>query len=301
MKIASIDIGTNTVRCLISEVTEGILTPVSIYRNIIRLGEGLRIKGELEPAAVKRLTDVLDAYKGVIMDSRCARVRAVGTSALRDAGSDGSVRALIAGALGFPVEVISGDEEAKLTALGVKAGIRSMENGIILDIGGGSTELIRVKGDTHLWYKSLPAGVVHLTEELFPDDPPSRSQVSTFRKRFRTLLDLQQDDGGAQLAGTAGTPTTLAAVQLGIDDYDPTLVNGHVLSMEGIGSLVKEFLSMTSQQRLAMKGMEKGREDLIVAGSLMVLEVMERWGFQEMIVSDWGLLEGIALDLAGRA
>ena len=88
---------------------------------------------------------------------------------------------------------------------------------------------------------------------------------------------------------------------MGIDDYDPTLVNGHVLSLDTIRGLVKEFLARTSVQRLAMSGMEKGREDLIVAGSLMVLEVLDRWGYQEMIVSDWGLLEGIAIDLAGSA
>ena len=300
MKIASIDIGTNTVRCLISEVTDGILKPVSIYRNIIRLGEGLSEKGQLAPAAVERLTAVLDSYKGVLLDLPFERVRAVGTSAMRDGDSDGSVRKTLEDTLGYPVEVISGDEEARLTALGVKAGISGLENGMILDIGGGSTELIRVHGGTNLWHASLQAGVVHLTEELFLNDPPTIEQVKTFRARTRALLELQRDDGGAQLAGTAGTPTTLAAVQLGIDDYDPTLVNGHVLSLAAIEELSSRFLAMKTQQRLAIRGMEKGREDLIVAGTLMVLEVMDRWGFAELIVSDWGLLEGVAIDLEKR-
>jgi exopolyphosphatase/guanosine-5'-triphosphate,3'-diphosphate pyrophosphatase len=175
-----------------------------------------------------------------------------------------------------------------------------MKDGLLLDIGGGSTELIRVSAGTNVWWTSLSAGVVHLTEELFLDDPPSDRQVEALRTRFRCLLDLARDDGGEQMAGTAGTPTTLAALQLGIDDYDPTLVNGHVLSLDAIKDLVKEFLARTSEERLAMKGMEKGREDLIVAGSLMVLEVMDRWGYQEMIVSDWGLLEGIAIDAAAK-
>lgn len=300
MKIASIDIGTNTVRCLISDVTDGILTPVSIYRNIVRLGEGFSEKGQLGPAAIDRLAGVLTTYKGVLLDSRCDRVRAVGTSAMRDGDRDGSVRELLKDTLGYPVEVISGDEEARLTALGVRAGIRGMENGMVLDIGGGSTELIRVHGDSNLWYTSLPAGVVHLTEELLLSDPPTVEQVKTFQARTRALLDLQNEDGGAQLAGTAGTPTTLAAIHLGIDDYDPTLVNGHVLSLGTIKGLLEAFLAKTSAQRLAMRGMEKGREDLIVAGTLMVLEVMDRWGYEELIVSDWGLLEGIAIDLAGK-
>ena len=300
MRIASIDIGTNTVRCLISEIRDGVLTPIAIHRNIIRLGEGLSEKGQLGPAAIDRLAAVLTDYKVILHDSPCDRVRAVGTSAMRDGDSDGSVRELLNDMLGYQIEVISGDEEARLTALGVKAGIRGMENGMVLDIGGGSTELIRVYGDTNLWHTSLQAGVVHLTEELFLNDPPTGEQVRTFRDRTRALLDLQKDDGGEQLAGTAGTPTTLAAVQLGIDDYDPTLVNGHVLSLSMIKDLLGEFLAVTSAERLAMRGMEKGREDLIVAGTLMVLEVMDRWGYEELVVSDWGLLEGIAIDLENR-
>jgi exopolyphosphatase/guanosine-5'-triphosphate,3'-diphosphate pyrophosphatase len=301
MKIASIDIGTNTVRCLIGEVQNGVLKPIAIYRDIIRLGEGLRAKGELDPAAYGRLTAVLTSYRGHIRESGCRKVRAVGTSALRDTDRRGLIRKALNEVLGYPVNVISGEEEARLTSLGVQAGIGSMNDGLLLDIGGGSTELIRVSEGTNIWWNSLPAGVIHLTEELLLDDPPSDRQVEALRTRFRDLLDQEVDDGGEQMAGTAGTPTTLAAIQLGIDDYDPTLVNGHVLSLDAIQGLVDEFLDRTSVQRLAMSGMEKGREDLIVAGSLMVLEVMDRWGYKEMIVSDWGLLEGIVLDLAGEA
>ncbi len=300
MKIASIDIGTNTVRCLIGEVQNGVLTPKAIYRDIIRLGKGFRARGGLDPAAFGRLTAVLTSYGEHIRESECEMVRAVGTSALRDADSGGAIRRSLNDVLGYPVDVISGGEEARLTSLGVQAGIGSMKDGLLLDIGGGSTELIRVSAGTNVWWTSLSAGVVHLTEELFLDDPPSDRQVEALRTRFRCLLDLERDDGGEQMAGTAGTPTTLAALQLGIDDYDPTLVNGHVLSLDAIKDLVKEFLARTSEERLAMKGMEKGREDLIVAGSLMVLEVMDRWGYQEMIVSDWGLLEGIAIDAAAK-
>jgi exopolyphosphatase/guanosine-5'-triphosphate,3'-diphosphate pyrophosphatase len=298
MKIASIDIGTNTVRCLLGEIQDGILAPIAVYRDIIRLGGGLRARGGLDPAALGRLTAVLTSYSTHIKESGCRKVRAVGTSALRDAHGGGAIRKAMNEALGYPVDVISGEEEARLTSLGVQAGIGSMNDGLILDIGGGSTELIRVSAGNNDWWTSLPAGVVHLTEELFMSDPPSDRQVETLRARFRKLLDLERDDGGEQIAGTAGTPTTLAALELSIDDYDPTLINGHVLSLDTIRGFMGEFLARTSAERLGMVGMEKGREDLIVAGSLMVLEVMDRWGYQEMIVSDWGLLEGIALDAA---
>jgi exopolyphosphatase/guanosine-5'-triphosphate,3'-diphosphate pyrophosphatase len=297
MRIASIDIGTNTVRCLISDVDNGTLEPQAIYRNIIRLGEGLGKRGKLDPAALGRLTAVLEAYREHIADSGCRKVRAVATSAMRDAEGSGAIQETLGDVLGYPVEIISGEEEAHLTAIGVCAGIGSLSDGIVLDIGGGSTELIRVRGGKDLWSKSLPAGVVHLSEEIFADDPPSDIQIRIFRTRIRELLEHLNGDGGRQLAGTAGTPTTLAAVQLGIDDYDPTLVNGHVLSKAAIEGLLDEFLSMNSARRLTMKGMERGREDLIVAGTLLVMEVMNRWGFEELIVSDWGLLEGIAIDL----
>lgn len=301
MKIASIDIGTNTARCLIGEIRDGTLTPDAVYRDIVRLGEGLRARGELATAAFQRLTSVLSSYRDRIAQSGCGRVRAVGTSALRDTDGGGSVTRALREVLGYPIDVISGEEEARLTALGVQAGVGTMDDGLVLDIGGGSTELTMVRAGTNVWWTSLPEGVVHLTEELLLDDPPSEGQITDLRKRVRGLLDLQRDDGGRQLAGTAGTPTTLAAIDLGIDDYDPTLVNGHVLTLDRVRDLLGEFLTRTAAGRLTMKGMEKGREDLIVAGTLIVLEVMDRWGFREIIVSDWGLLEGIAIDLAVNA
>ena len=300
MLIASIDIGTNTVRCLIGEVRDGNLEPRAVYRDIIRLGEGLRARGGLDPAAMGRLTLVLNAYSSHIQEAGCRTVRAVGTSALRDVNSDLTISRTLREVLGSPVEVISGMEEARLTSLGVQAGIGRMEDGLILDIGGGSTELVRVLNGNNIWWTSLPAGVVHLTEEIVRADPPSKGQIEALRSRFRGLIDLERDDGGIIVAGTAGTPTTLAAVELGIDDYDPTLVNGHVLSVDTIQGLMEEFITRSSAQRLAMSGMEKGREDLIVAGTLMVLEVMDRWGFGEMVISDWGLLEGIAIDAEKR-
>lgn len=300
MKIASIDIGTNTARCLIGEIRDGILVPDAVYRDIIRLGEGLRARGELAHAAFQRLTGVLASYRDRIAQAGCTRVRAVGTSALRDTGGGGAFSKALREVLGYPIDVITGEEEARLTTLGVLAGIGAMDDGMVLDIGGGSTELTRVLDGQNVWWASLPEGVVHLTEELLLDDPPLEDQIAALRSRIRGLLDLQRDDGGRQLAGTAGTPTTLAAIDLGIDDYDPTLVNGHVLTPDRIREVLGEFLSRKAADRLAIKGMEKGREDLIVAGTIIVLQVMDRWGFEEMIVSDWGLLEGIAIDAAKR-
>jgi exopolyphosphatase/guanosine-5'-triphosphate,3'-diphosphate pyrophosphatase len=299
MRIASIDIGTNTARCLVCEVEGGILKPVQIHREIVRTGSGIRTDGSLRSEPVKRLLEVLTIFGSVVRTQNCQRIWAVGTSAFREAGSQGNLVREASKVLNFPISVISGEEEAALTAAGVQAGIGIMANGIIVDIGGGSTEIVRIKRGSILWWTSLQEGVVHLTEELLKDDPPSTHQAEQLKERFRSLLECEENDGGNEFAGTAGTPTTLAALELGIDDYDPTLVNGHDLSRHTIASLRREFLMLDSAARLKMPGMERGREDLIVAGVLMVEEIMDRWGYDTLKVSDWGLLEGVALAAAG--
>ncbi len=298
MLIASIDIGTNTVRCLICEVTDGILRPLDIHREIVRLGSGIRVEGGTREEPVERLLEVLASFGKEIRESGCRRMWAVGTSAFREAGAKENLSERAGNALTFPVEVISGDEEAEMTARGVQAGVGPIPDGTIVDIGGGSTEIIRVSGGCPVWWTSLPEGVVYLTEEILKDDPPTSSQVDTLRERFRSFLPRGKEDGGKETVGTAGTPTTLAAIELGIDVYDPALVNGHVISRETVARLRRGFLEVDAAARLRMPGMEKGREDVIVAGILMAEEIMDRWGYEGLKVSDWGLLEGIALAAA---
>jgi exopolyphosphatase/guanosine-5'-triphosphate,3'-diphosphate pyrophosphatase len=251
------------------------------------------------PTAFEHLQEVLERFGNSIRDTGCRDVLALGTSALRDmaASGDRSV-SILSENLGFPVRIISGEEEALLTSAGVRAGIGGIDDGLVVDIGGGSTELAHLSHGAVSWWRSLPEGVVHLTERFLQSDPPTAHQTKTVRDLFRALLDRLPDEGGEMVAGTAGTPTTLAALDLGIDDYDPTLVNGHVLSRETVGMLGDELLSMAASARLELAGMEAGREDLIAAGVIMVQEVMDRWGFRELIVSDWGLLEGAALKAA---
>ncbi len=300
MLVASVDIGTNTVRCLVATYEGNVLSPVSVQREIVRLGTGLRTgEGRVAPTAFVHLQEVLERFGSSIRDTGCLNVHAVGTSALRDmaAGGDRSV-SILSEKLGFPVRIISGEEEARLTSAGVRAGIGGVDDGLVVDIGGGSTEFAHLSHGAVTWWRSLPEGVVHLTERFLQSDPPTAHQIKTVRELFRGHLDTLPDEGGVMLAGTAGTPTTLAALDLGIDDYDPTLVNGHVLSRVTVGTLGEELLCMASSSRLELTGMEAGREDLIAAGVLMVQEVMDRWEFPELVVSDWGLLEGAALAAA---
>ena len=298
MRAASIDIGTNTVRCLICDVAAGILVPVELHRRIVRVGAGLRERSSLGDGPLARLREVLLFFGRKVRESSCHQVRAVATSAFRETGNRRNFLEEMARALTCPIEVISPEEEASLTVLGAQAGVGELEDGTIFDIGGGSTEIIRIVGGNMTWWTSIPEGVVYLTEEFLRDDPPSPAQTDSLGERFRSLLPGDRKDGGSQTVGTAGTPTTLASIQLGIDVYNPSLVNGQVLSREVIAHMKWDLVSMDSAARLRLPGMEKGREDVIVAGILLVEEIMDHWGYDNLKVSDWGLLEGVALSAA---
>ncbi len=273
------------------------IEPLSVFREIVRLGEGLKDAGELDSEAVKRAVKVIRGFKILIEEAEVDLSTAVATSAVREAGTEFAV--IVSEILGFPVEVISGEREAELTSMGVQGGVGTVENGLIVDIGGGSTEFARIGKGEIIWTSSVHEGVINMTEELLKNDPPTESDLENLRHRVSSMTG-DMGEGGDVLVGTAGTPTTLAALDLGIDEYDPTLVNGHVLSRARIGDLSKTLLAMKSSSRLDQPGMEAGREDLIVAGVLMIEGFMDHWGFRELIVSDWGLLEGAALALLGQ-
>ncbi len=299
--IASVDVGTNTVRCLLAAWEGRELRRLRVLRDITRLGEGLRSRGRLSPAAEERTLAALARFGDAVRKAGATRGRAVATSAAREAASPGFT-ARMGAALGFPVDIISGEEEARLTALGMgegmEGGVESLD-GIALDIGGGSTEVVRMKGGEVAWWESLPEGVVHLTEAFLRHDPPRPAEREALYARVALLLAALPEDGGCELTATAGTPTTLAALDLELDEYDPALVNGHGIPLPRLRELTDRLLSLPARGRLALPGMEKGREDIIAAGSLFLLAAAERWGFPRVVASDWGLLEGIAID-AGR-
>ena len=297
MKVAAFDVGTNTIRCLVARSSGGVLEPLKIFRRITRLGKGLRKSRQLSAGPVDMTLRALRDFSEELAGRNVARAWAVGTSALRDAPTRAKILEKAEEALGFPLEVISGEEEARLTALGVQGGIGRIEDGMVVDIGGGSTEVVRIISGAVRWWKSMPVGVVHLTEACLRSDPPLLEEIRRMRKKIEQFIG-RLPAGGKTLAATAGTPTTLAALDLGIDEYDPTLVNGHVLSLDRVNELTDTLIRMKIVERLGLPGMEKGREDLIPAGSMIVRQLMKHWGMLKMTVSDWGLLEGVAMEAA---
>jgi len=306
MLLAGIDIGTLTCRLLIGRVAgDGRLTEVQSDRRILRLGEGVDRDRLLRPAAVARVVETLRDWRAVINSHHVDAQIAVATSAVRDARNREEFLGRVMQEVGFKIEVISGEEEARRTLLGIRSGLPAGVTTILgLDIGGGSTEFMLDRPGRAPVIRSIDIGVVRLTERLLTRDPPASDEVQAARELIRketeqASIALGERDG-VTLVGTAGSITTLAAMAQKLSTYEPLRIHNYRLSLDTIRALEREILGRTTAQRREMPGLEAGREDVVVAGTLILRGVMETLGFSEGLVSDVGLREGILLDLAAR-
>ena len=306
MLLAGIDIGTLTCRLLIGRVSaEGRLTEVHADRRILRLGEGVDRDHLLRPAAMARALETLRDWRSVITKHQVDGYIAVATSAVRNARNREEFLGRVKQEIGFDVEVLSGEEEARRTMLGIRSGLPAGVTNILgLDIGGGSTEFILDRPGHAPVIRSIEIGVVRLTERLLTSDPPTADQIQSAREliqketeQIRTMLG---ELDGTTLVGTAGSITTLAAMAQKLPAYEPARIHNYRLGLETIRGLERELLGLTKAQRRGMPGLEAGREDVVVAGTLILRGVMETLGFTEGLVSDVGLREGVLLDLAER-
>ena len=306
MLLAGIDIGTLTCRLLIGRVSDdGRLTEVHSDRRILRLGEGVDRDHLLRPAAIARVVETLRDWRTVINSHHVDAQNAVATSAVRNARNREEFLGRVMQEVGFAVEVISGEEEARRTLLGIRSGLPAGVTNILgLDIGGGSTEFILDRPGRAPVMHSIEIGVVRLTERLLTSDPPTADQIQSAReliqKETEQIRTMFGELGAATFIGTAGSITTLAAMAQKLSTYEPVRIHNYKLSLDTIRELEREVLSKTIAQRREMPGLEAGREDVVVAGTLILRGAMETLGFSEGLVSDVGLREGILLDLAQR-
>ena len=306
MLLAGIDIGTLTCRLLIGRVSDdGRLTEVHSDRRILRLGEGVDRDHLLRPAAIARVVETLRDWRAVINSHHVDAQNAVATSAVRNARNREEFLGRVMQEVGFAVEVISGEEEARRTLLGIRSGLPAGVTNILgLDIGGGSTEFILDRPGRAPVMHSIEIGVVRLTERLLTSDPPTADQIQSAReliqKETEQIRTMFGELGAATFIGTAGSITTLAAMAQKLSTYEPVRIHNYKLSLDTIRELEREVLSKTIAQRREMPGLEAGREDVVVAGTLILRGAMETLGFSEGLVSDVGLREGILLDLAQR-
>ncbi|HXC62507.1 MAG TPA: Ppx/GppA phosphatase family protein [Nitrospiria bacterium] len=301
--MAGIDIGTNTLRLLIAKLNNpNELIELDSGRCITRLGEGMHQDGTLSSFAIARTVSVLKEFKKKISDYKVDDLVVVGTSAAREAKNREEFLGRVKEETGFEVELISGLEEARRTFLGVLLGVGPIQQHriVVMDIGGGSTEFIIGEHGKPGQIVTTDLGVVTLTERYLTNDPISAHDFSALQaaieSRLKPVCDSLISEKPFSLIGTAGTITTLAAVDQRLDRYHPCQINRYRLKKTSVARMLKEFLSKTAGERSLMPSLEKGREDIIVAGTVILMTTMSRLGCSELLVCDYGLQEGILLD-----
>lgn len=298
-RIAAIDFGTNTARLLIADrPSEGGFNHICLEREIVRMGGGFSSGSGLSPEAIERGMACLKRFASIIESNSVTEVRAVATSAIRDAENGACFRESVLQETGIELIVIDGKTEGLLTLEGVLAGLdQNHEDILLFDIGGGSTEYTLAHNGEARFISSLPLGVVRLTEGK-KNLPAMEDKI---RRELQALGESMKNSNcsikpGTVLIGTAGTATTLAAISLKMEHYDYRKVNNLVISRKQIQDIFDRMVTMSPEERLRIPGLEKGREDLIIAGSMVTLATMDMFALDSMKVSDYGLLEGLIVN-----
>lgn len=312
-KIASIDIGSNTLRLLIAKPSEesNAIEPweeIDYAHRIARLGEGLHHSGKLSDAGMARTIDALKAFRELIDKHHIepANIRAVATAAVREAENGEAFRKMVLEQTGIDIRIIGGNEEAALSLKGAASVLspETRDDMLLFDIGGGSTEFIRVNSNNTCNGGIVDAisrklGVVRLVEAHLKSDPPSpedfQAMVDTATQHLEQVEIFWKPTSTrcpTHLVGTAGTVTTLMAVHLEMDTYDAHRINNACMSREEFTTLRNRLLALTHEERQAIPAIEAGRADLIIAGLAIIEAIMDRWNYNALISVDAGLLEG---------
>ena len=289
MRVAAIDLGTNTTRLLVGDVVDGRVDPVVRRSTITRLGEGVDARRRLLPFPIARVRNCLSDYRRELESLGAERALAVGTSAVRDAENGEAFLGEIEWSYGFTTRLLSGDDEAELTLRGVgELGAGT----VVVDVGGGSTELVSSSDRV-----TTNLGSVRLTERFLHSDPPSADELLALRDGVRAVLS-EHDLSAAYGVGVAGTVTSIAALDLGLDEYDSSRVHGHLLGEDGVAAQLGRLAALPLAERREVPGLEPERAPVIVAGAAILLEAMRYLDLREIAISERDLLDGAALEAA---
>jgi exopolyphosphatase / guanosine-5'-triphosphate,3'-diphosphate pyrophosphatase len=297
MKLAAFDVGSNTVLMLVVECgTDENPHVLADMSRITRLGRGVDASGHLDPESAVRTLDTIAEFADKARTLAVEKIVGVATAALRDASDGPDFLARVKQRTGIILEIITGQTEAQLSYLSTRKGLRlsPADKLLIVDIGGGSTELIRAEPDRALEVVSLQLGSVRLTERIIHYDPPSASEAEILRAAVdKALGQLGWNYHPDKMVGIAGTVTTLCAIALGLECYSPESVHGYRLGAEEISRLIELLGSMPLERRKQLPGMEPGRADVLFAGGVILERVMNYFGCGEVTVSDQGVRWGL--------
>jgi exopolyphosphatase/guanosine-5'-triphosphate,3'-diphosphate pyrophosphatase len=316
MRIAVADIGTNSTRLLVADVSkDGQLTEVERHTEVTRLGEGVDSSGSLTPAAMERVYATLARYRGIADAAGAERRIAVATSAVRESENGPELAEHVRERLGFDIRTIDGDEEARLTFLGAThrrapggstPATATTPDALVIDIGGGSTELVTGRPGHHpSFHVSTRLGSVRQTERHLADDPPQHSQLEALAAEARDILAAAAPErirsGVGSAIAVAGTPTSLAAIDLELDPYDPDRVDRYRLTLAAAERILAMLALLSLDQRRNVKGLHPGRAPTIVAGTTILVAALRLFELEEVEVSEADILDGAALDAARSA
>lgn len=312
MRTAAIDCGTNSIRLLIADIEDGVLTDVVRLMRVVRLGEGVDATGRLSEAALERTFTAAEEYAALIEQHGAPPVRFVATSASRDAENRQVFVDGIRERLGVEPEVITGDEEARLSFDGAVSVLATAddETVLVIDLGGGSTEFVAGTTGGLIAARSTDMGCVRFTERFLQDDPPTEAQIAS----MTTAVGLLMDEAAAQvpleritkLVGVAGSVTTVTAHALDLPAYEPDSIHGSELTVDAISTAAADLLHLRREDRAALPYMHPGRVDVIGAGALIWMSIVQRVAavtsgrVSTAVTSEHDILDGIALSVAAR-
>lgn len=292
MRLAAIDVGTNTVRLIVADALEvGRIEIVDHARAITRLGEGVDANRRLQPKPVVRTMQAIGLFAERARDAGADQIRIAGTSVLRDAADREAFACEVVERTGISFEVLSGEQEGRIAYLGATSELPEGDY-VVCDIGGGSTEL-STKGSA----TSMDIGSVRLRERCLLHDPPAPAEIAHASSVVEKVLEQVDVPEGLSLVGVAGTITTLAALVLGLEEYDRDRVHLSRLERDDVERWSERLLASSAEEIIAMGPVERGRADLVGGGSLILALVMEGYGYDEVLVSERDILDGLVLDL----
>lgn len=298
MRVAVIDTGTNSTRLLVAEVSQDRVEDILRQTRVTRLGEGVERDGTLSQDARDRVTACVEEYASRIDELGVSRTLVIATSSVRDASDGQQFLSALADRIGSEWRILSGEEEANLGFSGISTSFGSEGKVNLFDVGGGSTEVVSGVDGKVVFAISLSLGCVRLTERFITTDPASRHEIKAASDYIDEVLARETDRSrltkAARTIAVAGTVTTLAAIDLGLENYIPARVHGHMMSLIRIQGLLRELSEMTLQERLRIPTMEPGRADVIVVGSLILERLMLYTDVEELTVSELDILDGAA-------